>query len=275
MKRYVLLGSLVMLYIIIVILHRFVYARPNDYNSNETTIGKIEAPPGFKRKEALPHSFTSWLRNIHFDKDNVVNLYNGDEKSNKKVVYKVLYFDAGTKDLQQCADAVIRLRAEYLFAQKRFDELCFRFTSGDKCCWNDYAKGIRPVFTGNRITWKQLATEDHGYQNFRKYLDLIFTYCGTASLHRDLAKVNSNEAIEPGQVFVQKGNPYGHAVMVVDVAENASGKRKFLLAQSYMPAQQIHILTNPLKVGSPWYDFPLHDLATPEWDFTIADRRSF
>jgi Domain of unknown function (4846) len=72
-------------------------------------------------------------------------------------------------------------------------------------------------------------------------------------------------------VFIRGGFP-GHAVLVVDVAENASGKRIFLLAQSYMPAQDIHILRNPNARIDPWYHaVDRGNLVTPEWTFQYTD----
>lgn len=73
-----------------------------------------------------------------------------------------------------------------------------------------------------------------------------------------------------GDVFIKGGSP-GHAVIVVDMAVNPQNNKKlFMVAQSYMPAQDIHILINQNKPAiSPWYD--LIDLAaeieTPEWTF--------
>ncbi|MGH7599664.1 MAG: DUF4846 domain-containing protein [bacterium] len=46
-------------------------------------------------------------------------MYNGAPKPNQAAQYRVLAIDVGNKDLQQCADAVIRLRAEYLFGQEK------------------------------------------------------------------------------------------------------------------------------------------------------------
>ena len=60
--------------------------------------------------------------------------------------------------------------------------------------------------------------------------------------------------IEVGDVFVVAGNPYGHAMTVIDVAARKSdGQRIFMLAQGYMPAQDAHIVVNPAADGSPWY----------------------
>jgi len=55
----------------------------------------------------------------------------------------------------------------------------------------------------------------------------------------------------------------------MDVAENADGGRVFLLAQSYMPAQEIHVLKNfGEPTLSPWYVFDKDgELDTPEWSF--------
>jgi hypothetical protein len=70
-------------------------------------------------------------------------------------------------------------------------------------------------------------------------------------------------------VIIRGGFP-GHAVIVMDVAVNASGKKIYLLAQSYMPAQDIHVLKNPMNADlSPWYevnDDPI--IYTPEYRFT-------
>ena len=70
-------------------------------------------------------------------------------------------------------------------------------------------------------------------------------------------------------MFIKGGFP-GHAIIVIDVATNQAGEKIFMLAQSYMPAQQTQVLVNPMDADlSPWYatDFG-GTLATPEWNFT-------
>ncbi len=54
------------------------------------------------------------------------------------------------------------------------------------------------------------------------------------------------------------------------MAVDKNGNKIFMLAQSYMPAQDIHILINPNnKKTSPWYSTQkLEQLITPEWTFT-------
>ena len=80
-------------------------------------------------------------------------------------------------------------------------------------------------------------------------------------------------------MFIKGGSP-GHAVIVVDVAiYPQTGKKVFLLAQSYMLAQQTHILVNPANRGlSPWYELSDNDegkLYTPEWVFEKKDLKRF
>ncbi|CAN5117739.1 hypothetical protein BH09BAC6_BH09BAC6_31750 [soil metagenome] len=69
-------------------------------------------------------------------------------------------------------------------------------------------------------------------------------------------------------MLIRGGFP-GHAVIVMDVATNNSGKKIYLLAQSYMPAQDIHVLKNPMDQDlSPWYE--VNDdyiIQTPEYTF--------
>jgi hypothetical protein len=64
----------------------------------------------------------------------------------------------------------------------------------------------------------------------------------------------------------------------MDVAIDITGNRKFLLAQSYMPAQDIHLLKNPSFIGDrvPWYSIPAGEkLFTPEWVFKNSELKRF
>jgi hypothetical protein len=101
----------------------------------------------------------------------------------------------------------------------------------------------------------------------RRYLDMIFTYAGTLSLSRELQPVPLAE-VQPGDVLIKGGSP-GHAVLVLDVAQDArQGTRYALLAQSYMPAQDIHVLRNGPGRGA-WFrlDAAAPVVETPEWNF--------
>jgi hypothetical protein len=93
--------------------------------------------------------------------------------------------------------------------------------------------------------------------------------CGSASLQKQLRTHVEMKNIEPGDVLIHGGFP-GHAVIVMDVAANKQGSKIYLLAQSYMPAQDIHVLRNPSdKNLSPWYQ--VNDetiIETPEYTFT-------
>jgi hypothetical protein len=203
-----------------------------------------------------------------------VRLHNGKLKGNQNAQFVVLDIDVGKKNLQQCADAVMRLRAEYLWTTTQKKDICFRFTSGDKAKWSKWAAGIRPRIKGNNVSWSKRAKQNHSYNNFRRYLNSVFMYAGTYSLQKELKTVSHPSKLELGDVFIQGGFP-GHAVIVVDVAINKSGVRKFLLAQSYMPAQEIHILRSPGR-DSPWYlAKDMGNLQTPEWAFRYENLKRF
>jgi hypothetical protein len=211
-----------------------------------TSIGAIPVPDGYKRVKADEASFAEWLRTISLKKDSLVHLYNGQLKRRQSAQFAIMDIPVGNKDLQQCADAVMRLRAEYFYAQKRFGEIVFTDNEGRSYRWT---KGDdRPAF--------------------ERYLETVFGMCGTASLQKQLKPVASVQSIEPGDVFIKGGFP-GHAMIVMDVATNKEGKKIYMLAQSYMPAQEIHVVINPMDVSSCWYeaDDQLEQILTPEWTF--------
>lgn len=205
-----------------------------------------------------------------------MHYYSGEEKSNK-VAAAVLSYDVGSKDLQQCADAVMRLRAEYLYKAKQFDALHFNFTNGFKASYSKWRSGYHIAVKGNNVHWVKTTKECVSYQSFREYLNVVFTYAGTASLTKEL-KQFAFAQMQIGDVFIKGGSP-GHAVIVVDMAVNPkTNKKVFMIAQSYMPAQDIHILINKSKPAiSPWYDLEetASEIETPEWTFETNQLKRF
>jgi len=107
-------------------------------------------------------------------------------------------------------------------------------------------------------------------------MNYVFAYANTASLKKELKHVEISD-MKIGDVFIQTGNPYGHAMIVMDMAENPKTHRKiFLLAQSFMPAQSIHIVKNfSNRTLSPWYFADTERIITPYWTFTKYDLYRF
>lgn len=254
------------------------YSWKADYAIGNKLQNRIAVPKDFQRSAVNKNSFADWLRNLPLKEGKPqVMLFNGNKKGNQNAHYAVLDIDVGKRDLQQCADAVMRLRAEYLFSTNQKEAIAFNFTSGDNCSYSNWAKGFRPIINQNKVTFQKTKSPNDSYQNFKSYLDIIFSYCGTHSLEKELATVSQINDINIGDVFIQGGFP-GHAVIVVDVAENPTTKEKvFLLAQSYMPAQDMHILKNPSNNGlSPWFSINFDEtLQTPEWNFNLKDLKRF
>jgi hypothetical protein len=245
--------------------------------AGKTILERINVPDGFERIPLDEKSFGHYLRNLPLKPDGTdVFLYNGEPKANK-VHAAVIDMEIGSIDLQQCADAVIRLRSEYLFARKLYGLIHFNFTNGFRADYAKWALGYRIDVKGDQVKWIRTDMTSYEYPVFRRYLDVVFTYAGTYSLAQELVKAEYRD-IQPGDVFIRGGSP-GHAVTVVDVAVNHStGQKIFLLAQSYMPAQDIHILINPADPElSPWYEmYPNEEIIwTPEWEFNTKELSRF
>lgn len=216
----------------------------------------------YKRQKLDVNSYAYYLRNLPLKPyGEKVKYHNGAEKASEGIYISVIDMKIGKRDLQQCADAIMRLRAEYLYHQKDYKNIHFNFLSdGKPRYFNDYAKG------------------DLSYKKFTKYMDYIFSYANTGSLYKELEEVQNINDIQIGDVFIQTGNPYGHAITVADLILNEKGEKLILLAQSYMPAQETQILINPSNINiNPWYNLKNinKELNTPEWEFTYSDLRRF
>ncbi|WP_104382531.1 DUF4846 domain-containing protein [Sphingobacterium sp. HMA12] len=221
---------------------------------------RISLPKGFERLPYTAKDFGSFLENLPLHPlDHEVCYYNGKIKPRNNIYNGVIKLDIGKRDLHQCADAVMRLRADYLYQQKRYQDIKFNFLSdGKPRSYTNYAKG------------------DYSYAKYWKYMEYIFAYANTASLHDELPNVKTTKAVKIGDTFIQKGSPIGHAIIVVDLAKNKAGKTIVLLAQSYMPAQEIQLLNNWNDPQlSPWYDIDKDVIKTPEWTFYAKNLKTW
>jgi hypothetical protein len=244
--------------------------------AGKTISERIVVPEGYERIAVKEGSFGDYLRNLPLKPHGSPVLYFNGETKSAEVHAAVLDIDVGARDLQQCADAAMRLRAEYLYSKGEFERIHFNFTNGFKVEYSKWMQGYRVAISGNKTSWVKKTSQASDYQSFRKYLDMVFAYAGTASLVKELKAVAAAD-MQIGDVFIKGGSP-GHCVIIVDMAENKqTGEKLFLLAQSYMPAQDIHILKNPSNAeGNPWYSIKAgEELDTPEWDFSAEQLMRF
>jgi hypothetical protein len=252
------------------------YIQKSD-STKSTIITRFNVPDGFKRVSSEKNSFAEYLQNLKLQPEGtLVKTYDGKIKEPRDVYVAVVDIDVGDRDLQQCADAIIRLRAEYLYSQNRFDDIHFNFTNGFKAEYSKWREGYRIIIKNNGTSSVKKFGESTSYEDFRNYLNVVFTYAGTLSLAKELRPVELSE-IQIGDIFIRGGSP-GHAVIIVDLAVNEkTGEKIFLLAQSYMPAQDIQILKNPMNSElSPWYSINFGEtLETPEWLFKSNELKKF
>jgi hypothetical protein len=253
-------------------LDSFRYELPwiKDFLIENTLVNRIFTPNQYERIEYKPGTFEHWIRHLPLKSGNPkVLLYNGNEKGNQSAHAYILDIDVGSKDLQQCADATMRLRAEYLFNNGKKDSITFNYTNGAKVPYSKWKSGLMPVPKSGGVDWKTSSSAGEGYEKFKAYMIQIFNYAGTLSLSKELQKIPLAQ-LKPGDLFIKGGSP-GHAVMVMDMAIHpTTGDKVFLLSQSYMPAQNIQILKNFTNAKlSPWYSMSEIDefINTPEWTF--------
>lgn len=244
-------------------------------NSQTRTVQSIPTPDEYERQNT--RGFGAFLRGFPLKpKGSTVHLYDGTEKYWQDGAYAILNIDTGTTDLQQCADAVIRLYAEYQYKNKNYTNIHFNFTNGFRADYIKWAEGYRIKVVGNNVSWIKTCDADYSYNTFRKYLNVVFMYAGTASLSRELVSVPLTD-VQVGDVFIYGGFP-GHAMLVVDVAKNKNGSKAILVAQSYMPAQDIHLVTNLSNPEiNPWYiiDSTTENIYFPEWSFQKNELKRF
>lgn len=212
----------------------------------DTVLTRFKIPQGYMQVKPQPDSFGEWLQSLPLKPAGTHTLtYDGHIAATDPYTAAVIDISVGHQDLQQCADAVMRLRGEYLYHKKDYANISFKFESGFKCDYLHYADGYR--YRNDK--WVLQAKSDYSYPTFMRYMTLVFMYAGTLSLEKELHPVTNPAELKTGDVFIHGGSP-GHCFIVMDVVKNSAHQKQFLLAQSFMPAQNIQLLQ---ANGSPWF----------------------
>lgn len=228
---------------------------PSLINKDSLTIkSRVNAPKGFTRVAYEKGSFADYLRNYKLKPfgSKIIN-YDNSEYFWQGGHIGILEIPVPKNGLQQCADALIRIRSEFLWDKNRKNEIGFNFTSGHYCSWTKYAEGYRPKISGSKVTFSKTATANHSKENFYKYLNLIYMYSGTLSLFNELKSVDDSN-LEIGDMLIKGGSP-GHIVMICDKVISDNGDKRYLLFQGNTPAQSVHLVKNLEDSElSPWYE---------------------
>ena len=199
---------------------------------NAMCIGDIPTPVGYTRL-SVNDPYTEYLRGLPLqNRGALVHLYNGK-------IARLQFLSAGVIDMpvlsqyEQCADMVIRIRAEHLWQTGQYEKICFRSVTGKD---QHYSGG-------------------NSRKEFESYLRNVYGHSNTESVFKE-TRVRDIKDIRPGDVLVypsrRKGR-YGHAVLVADVARNKSGKIAILCVEGNTPAREAHVVRNMNPIRNPWF----------------------
>jgi hypothetical protein len=237
---------------------------------------RFPPPTGHARVQTPKGSYAEWLRHLPLlPPGTPVLSYRRSVilPSTNPALAAVVDLDVGTRDRQQCVDTIMRLRGEYLFSRGTPDSARFLWAGGKRFGYSEWRQGIRPVRQARTWLFERRTSPTEGYRSYRWYLDYMFSWTGT--IHQTGEPRVRSEEIRGGDFFVQGGSP-GHAVVVLDLARSEAGSLKALLAQGYMPAQDLHLLRS--SRDSAWFSLePPAPVSTPLWGrpFQWAELRRF
>lgn len=199
---------------------------------NAKCVGDIPCPVGYSRLECTD-SYTSFLRELPLKKrGSLVHLYTGG-------VARLQFLSAGVVDMpvlsnsEQCADVAMRIRAEHLWNEGCYSEICFTSVGGKE----------QPYTGGN------------SREAFEKYMKAVYGACNTSSVYHE-TEVRALKDVQPGDILVypsRRKGTYGHAIMIADVAKSKSGKLAILCIEGNTPAREAHIVRNPNTFRNPWF----------------------
>jgi len=209
-------------------------------------------------------SFKVWLRHLPLKPAGVrVRDYRGNIQAwPKGRVAAVVDLDLIGR-VQDCAASAFRLWAEYLVARGRGRRLLVEMNQKQRLSWRDYLRGCRPGYypaskkLAVKCGYRALSVKRPGRRRkaLKDYVRRVMTWTNSWTFSRTLGRVAKAD-IAPGTLLVQPNRTggTGHLSLVVDGVSNRAGKRRFLVAMGFMPAQNMMVVSPPAtpRRFKPW-----------------------
>ncbi|HEY0462752.1 MAG TPA: DUF4846 domain-containing protein, partial [Polyangiaceae bacterium] len=147
---------------------------------------RFPTPPGYQRVPLEPGSFGEWLRGLPLAAPGTPVLNNSGETvypGDDPYVAAVIAIDVGAGDLQQSSDAIMRLHAEWLWANDKPEAISYRSASKLDMPFSRWAKGQRLMPSGPNVFWVvKNKPRDPTYNDFRQYMDVVILWSNNVSL---------------------------------------------------------------------------------------------
>jgi hypothetical protein len=209
-------------------------------DSTESLASRFPVPDGYERVTVVSGSFADWLRGLPL-------LPPGTDATNWRGRVALRAAEIGAVvdwrllgQVEQCADVAIRVFAEYARDNGGGDRIAFRSLSGQTIAWRKWLSGHYAVNgAGTAIRYSADGKRPDTPEEFDRYLKYVMTYANTASLLRDLERIESSE-IAIGDVLIQPSpipDGLGHMSIVVDACELPNGARRYLFVDGFTPAR--------------------------------------
>jgi len=238
----------------------------NVEQQRETLAGRIRAPEGFERIAVEKGSFAEWLRNLPL-KQAGANVMDRNNRPIGNQISHAAVIDINVLQFEQGANAILRPWKEHLYSQEKYDEIRFAIHEGVLFPWFRWCQGERMKTGKDGIEWIDSEEQDSSRESFDRYLNKGLELANPKALETYL-EAKSLEDLGIGDLIVHTGSP-GHAVIVLDMAVNQHGEKRYLLGQGGVPAQSFHVLKNLRHKDCPWYEISdTRNLWTSSWTFT-------
>jgi hypothetical protein len=199
---------------------------------------------GFRGFPAELGSFAEWLRLLPLAAPATpVRNHRGDivVPGDDEHLAAVVAIDVGTEDVQQSADVILRLHAEWRWFRSDFRML---YLSD-----NELELPLQPRQNGEHLVDAADQSREspdaapqskREYADFRRYLDRVFARSDAPALLAESVALPPQD-LEPGAFFLNDRHP-AEVLVVLDVATSPTGQRRMLLAQALNPAQDLAVI---------------------------------
>ncbi|MDR1406197.1 MAG: DUF4846 domain-containing protein [Prevotellaceae bacterium] len=251
-------------------------AQSGTHPEGKTVLARFDVPHGYQRTDTTPASFAFFLRHLPLLPSGTPVKFHDGAANAACSPAAVIDMETGDKNLQQHAQAVMRLWAEYLFEQQRFPDIHFHIDNGERIPYEQWAEGMKLVIDG-KAYWTKTPSNPRQYRTFRRYLNFIFTNSSFRTLAQDV-ELSTAPHIAPGDMLTPGNDTDSVVVMILDAAvHRQTGEMVVLLVSGGSPAQSLHVLQNTAEdhTAGAWFPVKNGTVAAGKMSFSTAQRYRF